>query len=322
MFDKFKLKRSLSKLFEETTSGIREAEALLPSLRPLEVQVVNYVSSRIESLEERSRAIYRKGEECPTIECLSGVVEELSRLRDEVFRLRSEVQYLVSVVPEPMLEHVPMLLMNYCSGSLSPELQAVIKGSAYLSSLILLGYCGDGVREVEEKLAVWGKRLERVMGGDVHPFVKDSWLSFLEDELSEVRALESKLRELKSLISEKSEALGSVIARGGEGESFLKKLCSTLEQVELLKRSVNALADRVRRYEEFREKYLAAQSFRELVPLDALVMFKSPEEIYERFSEEMRNEVSSLAYLRGKEERAHLLLRGIAEGLFRLLKEV
>lgn len=316
VLDKFRLKRTLSRLFEETSSGIRDAESILSNLRPLEVRVINYINSRIRSLEESSRSIYRKGEECPTAECLRRVVEELSRLRDEVFKLRSEMHYLASVIPEPMLEQVPMLLMNFCSGSL--KLPAIIKSNAYLSSLILLGYCNDGVREVDDKLAVLEKRLERVMSGDVHPFVRDFWLSFLEDEPNDVLALKNKLKDLKGLISEKTEALSGVLVYEGGEENFLKEMCNSLGQIELLKRSVDAMADRVKRYDEFREKYLSAQSFRELIPREALTMFKSPEEIHGRFSEEMRNEARSLAYLRGKEERADFLLKGIAEGLFRL----
>ncbi|MEM0460170.1 MAG: hypothetical protein QXZ31_09920 [Thermofilaceae archaeon] len=289
MFERWTLRREISRFFMEGLKSLSEAYNLLEKLKPIGEKELKYIVSALQSYEERLNEARRKADESSSVESLHQLSKEIKNLYGEIMSFLHQLKYLAGIRPEE-LELATRNLVEYCTSG--EDVLEIIPNAEKVFTVILAGICNDLLKEVGESIQLVEQRLSI----NVDPCIERPWREFLSKDFEKVRENRLNLKE-------------------NEGKNIVN-ICQQFKKIQNIKYSVNILRDNVSKYENFRDRYISKSRLPHLVPEDVFMLVDSPGELCEMFSGEFRQEVEELAYLSGAD--ADAFLKAIAECLFKL----
>lgn len=266
-------------------------------LKPLGESELGYLISYVNTLRSKLYEIETKVNKSKEIKTLTDLCDELEKLRFEINQLRDQLYYLAHAVPKEVLKLSTLDVIEYCTQG--KDILGIIRGAEKVFTVILSGLCGDLSLRIKSELENLHAQLKRVASTNVHPCVLNVWQDLLQSDFKDLESAKSLLLENPA--------------------TDLGELCPFLLELQRIKQLVEKeLPDRLTRYEEFRDRYLSPDKLISLIPEEAMKLFNSPEEIYEMFSTEFRQEAAGLVYVTGRERELEILLREVANCIFRL----
>ncbi|MEM2678393.1 MAG: hypothetical protein QXU62_07100, partial [Thermofilaceae archaeon] len=114
MFERWTLRREISRFFMEGLKSLNEMYNFLEKLKPIGEKELNYIVSALQSYGERLNEVRRKADESSSVESLHQLSEEIKNLYSEIMSFLHQLKYLAEIRPEE-LEIATRNLVEYCT---------------------------------------------------------------------------------------------------------------------------------------------------------------------------------------------------------------
>lgn len=300
MLESWRLQRECRHLLNNCLKTLDSIWLFLEEIKPLGDRELSYIVAYVRDLKNKLAVIEQGVSSKKDLNQLNELREKLRMLHRETQELHDQLRYLAKLVPSEILKYSLENLAEFCSTG--RDVLGIIANSEKIFAIVLQGLCRDISTRVRESLENDLQHLEWLATANIHPCIINEWHDFLRGDLE-------KLNNIKGMLEKPLP-------------NNLKELCKyLLELQETLHFVESEVSYRFSRYREIRDRYLSPEGIVNIVPLQYLKLFESPEDIYKMFSPEFREEFLSLAYMTGREREAENLLKKLAYCLYQLGRE-